>query len=124
MLPFHAHEVGDWTGETLPGTEIEHWQRDHSLTFVGEHIGALLDEAGAVLGTVNADDFLGAAPGHLMCMSLTVSKVVRTDDPPETEDTEAIIEEAQHLWWRLDYRLVELASTSWNELIHRVPGAM
>lgn len=80
---FKCHNAGDWNREPLLHTHgaIEDDHRTHALEFVTKQPPPA--ELFALLETMNAAAFLGAAPGHLLFDCVIVSRAPDADAPAD-----------------------------------------
>src|SRR3989304_9609064 len=112
---FLKYEVGDWTTVSLPDESLEVSAREHRVIMLADTI-----EKGDfdLLGKVNSDEFLGVAPGLLLCDDLAVSHVKCAQEEDWQKMFDGMIH-ADALPERtfLKWVFIEVAAVKWNEYL-------
>jgi hypothetical protein len=115
------YECGEWKPESWGAAEDIRSLRTHLLYVVGnQDLDVCLMD---LVRTVNADEFLGVAPGYLVCGIVRLNK---TAAARETKDPHEIAKLFREEWkWCYVVEFVEQTPFKWNVYLHNVgPGKL
>lgn len=109
---YFQYRYTDWQ-TVLPGTFMEANQRHHHLSLLVQDFDMQFRDP---VCHVNLTEFLDAAPGHLLCESVTVE--MTTKQSSETDPDRIVEVEMPTRTWCLRYTFSEQSGRQWNEIYY------